>query len=171
MSHSVPLLGGKGQDPLAKSKFTKVEVNVAQPRAVVELTEAYKEFAKSVQRGIVLVEGRRAVLVQDEFDLATPCDVTWAMTTDAQIDVRGSLATLSLNGKTLTARLLRPAGARFTVESAPQEPPQAKNPGVSRLLVKLPQASGQVCVAVLLSPAWPDGKTAEAVELKPLTKW
>jgi hypothetical protein len=171
-SHSVPLLGGRGQDPLAKSKFMKVEINVAQPRAVVELTEAYKEFARSVQRGITLVEGRRAVLVQDEFDLPAPCDVTWAMTTDAQIDVeKDSLAVLSLKGRKLTARLLSPAGARFTVESAQQEPPQEKNPGVSRLLVKLPQAGGNVSVAVLLSPVWPDGKTVETVELKPLAKW
>jgi hypothetical protein len=170
-SHSVPLLGGKGQDPLAKAKFTKVEVNTARPQAVVDLTEAYRDFARSGQRGIALVEGRRAVLVQDEFDLAAPCDVAWAMTTDAQIEIEGSRASLSLQGRRLSARLLSPAGARFTVESARQEPPQEKNPGVSRFLVRLPQAGGRVCVAVLLSPAWPDGRIVEAAELQPLTKW
>ena len=94
------------------------------------------------------------------------------MTTDAEIDVKqGTVAVLRLKGKELTARLLGPKGAVFTVESAEQQPPQKTNTGVRRLLVKSPQAGGTVCVAVLLAPAWQAGKVVDAAEIKPLASW
>lgn len=171
-SHNVPLLGGQSQDPLAKSSFTKTQINETRPLVLVNLTEAYKDFARSALRGVSLIEGRRAMLVQDEFELAKPCDVAWGLTTDAQIEIRqGTLAVLKLKGKELTARLLSPQNAAFTVESAEQQPPQEKNSGVRRLIVKLPQADGAVCVAVLLSPTWGEGKAVEKAEVKPLASW
>jgi len=171
-SHNVPMLGGEGQDPMAKSAFTKTEINGARPVAIVNLTEAYKDSARSAIRGVAMIEGRRAVLVQDEFEMKKPCDVAWGMTTDAEIDIKqGTVAVLKLKGKELTVRLLSPRNAVFTVESAEQQPPQEKNTGVRRLMVKLPQASDAVCVAVLLSPAWGDGKAVDAAEIKPLASW
>ncbi|MHC4512058.1 MAG: heparinase, partial [Planctomycetota bacterium] len=75
-----------------------------------------------------MVGNRRAVLVQDEFDIEKPCEVTWAMTTDAQItNTRGGTAVLALRGRELIARVLSPAGAEFAVESAEQKPPQRTN--------------------------------------------
>ena len=142
------------------------------PVAVVNLTEAYKDFARSAVRGIAMIEGRRAVLVQDEFEMKKPCELAWGMTTDAQIEVKqGTVAVLKLKGKELTARLLSPKDAGFTVESAEQQPPQEKNAGVRRLMVKVPQASGSICVAVLFSPVWPGGKVVETAEIKPLASW
>jgi hypothetical protein len=171
-SHNVPMLGGESQDPLAKSSFTKTEINTARPVAVVNLTEAYKGFAGSAARGITMIEGRRAVVVQDEFKMKKPCDVAWGLTTDAEINVQqGTVAVLKLKGKELTARLLSPKNAVFTVESAEQQPPQERNTGVRRLIVKLPQASGDICIAVFFSPAWSDGKVVEAAEAKPLASW
>ncbi|MBN1509798.1 MAG: heparinase II/III family protein [Sedimentisphaerales bacterium] len=171
-SHNVITLGGKDQDPLAKSKFTKVEVNGESPTAIVELTEAHASLASSALRGVAMIEGRRAILVQDEISLKAPCEVAWGMTTDAQIDIEeGSRAVLKLKGQTLVARLLGPKDARFTVESAEQQPPQAKNAGVRRLMVRLPQASGDVRVSVLFSPVWKDGKAVDTTEIKPLANW
>ncbi len=171
-SHNIVMLSGASQDPLAKSSFTKTEINTARPVAVVNLTEAYKGFAGSAARGITMIEDRRAVVVQDEFKMKKPCDVAWGLTTDAEINVQqGTAAVLKLKGKELTARLLSPKNAVFTVESAEQQPPQERNTGVRRLIVKLPQASGDVCIAVLFSPAWSDGKVVEAAEAKPLASW
>jgi hypothetical protein len=119
-----------------------------------------------------MIEGRRAVLIQDEFDFQKPCELTWGMITDAEIDVKErTLAVLKIKGRELTARLLSPPGVGFTVESAEQEPPQHRNEGVKRLVVHLPQASGNTCVAVLLSPQWKDGKVVETAEVKPLANW
>ena len=171
-SHNIPMLGGQDQDPLAKSSFTKTDLNGEQPMTVVDLTDAYEEFAGSVGRGIKLIDGRRAVLVQDELDIKRPCAVAWGMTTDAQISIeQGTVATLRLKGKELTARLLSPQTGRFTVESAEQEPPQKKNTGVRRLMVRMPRAAGQMCIAVLFSPAWEDGKAVDGTEIKPLSRW
>ena len=78
---------------------------------------------------------------------------------------------LKLEGKELMARLYGPDQARFTVESAEQEAPQRTNKGVRRLVVRLPEASGDVRIAVLLSPVWPDGRAVETVEIKPLADW
>ena len=47
----------------------------------------------------------------------------------------------------------------------------AYNAGVRRLVVKLPEAQGDVRVAVLFSPVWKDGKTVDTTEIKPLASW
>jgi hypothetical protein len=94
------------------------------------------------------------------------------MTTDAQIEIKGqTTAVLKLRGRELTVRLLSPQNGVFTVESAEQEEPQHKNAGVKRLVMRLPQARGSTCVAVLLSPQWKDGKTVETAAIKPLANW
>ena len=171
-SHNVPLLNGENQNALAKSSFVKIQTEVSQPFVLVDLTDAYKKFAKKVTRGVAMVEGRRAVLVQDQFERENPCDVTWGMTTDAKIDIKEKgVAELTINEKRLVARVLSPPGAEFAAESAEQKPPQKTNRGVSRLIVRLPQTSGNVRLAVLLSPVWKDGNVVRTVELKPLEKW
>jgi len=171
-SHNVVMLDGRNQDPLAKSSVAKAQVNVEQPLAVIELSEAYADLARSARRGLAMIGGRRAVLIQDEFDVAKPCGLAWGMTTDASVEVKEpTVAVLKLKDRELTARLLSPQGVGFTVESARQEPPQRTNEGVNRLMVRLAQASGETCVAVLLSPRWEDGKTVETAEIKPLANW
>jgi hypothetical protein len=171
-SHNVILLDGRHQDPLAKSSFTKTEVNGERPFTIVELTEAYADLARSARRGLAMIEGRRAVVVQDELDIQTPCELIWGVTTDAEIEVKErTVAVLTLKGRELTARLLSPQNAGFTVESAEQESPQHKNEGVRRFVVRVPQASGETRVTVLLSPRWKDGKVVETAEVKPLANW
>jgi len=171
-SHNIPLLGGRDQDALAKSKFIKFETKESSGFVLVDLSEAYSKFAKKTTRGVSMVQDRRAVLVQDEFEIQRACEVAWGMTTDAKIAVRkGGTAALSLKGKELIARILSPAGAEFVVESAEQKPPQKTNKGVKRLMLRLPQAKGNVQIAVLLSPAWSDGNVVKRVQVKPLSEW
>jgi len=171
-SHSVPLLDGEDQNPLATSKFTKFETERSSAFVLVELTSAYKKFANKVTRGVAMVEDRQAVLVQDEFDIEKPCEVVWAMTTDAKIDIKEKdTAVLTLGGRKLIARILSPSVAGFSVESAEQKPPQKTNKGVRRLIVRLPNARGSVRVAILLSPVWKDKEIVTKVPIKPLTQW
>lgn len=40
-----------------------------------------------------------------------------------------------------------------------------------RLMVRLPNQSGNVRVSILLSPIWPDGKTFDQPKLTPLRDW
>jgi hypothetical protein len=171
-SHSVPLLGGEDQDPMAKSKFIKFESKRLSAFALIDLTSAYDKYAKKVTRGLAMTRGRETVLVQDEFEIEKPCELIWAMTTDAEISLEKEwIAKLSIDGKELVARVMSPYHAPFTVDSAEQKPPQKTNKGVKRLIVRLDDAKSDVRVAVLLSPVWKGGHYISSVELKPLADW
>jgi hypothetical protein len=170
-SHNVPMLGGRSQDPLAKSMFTKVRLDAKDPLAIVDLTTAYGDFAKSVVRGVKMID-RRAVLIQDEFELKEPCELAWGLTTDAEITFQKEwIAELTLKGRKLLACVESPAHAAFTVESAEQSPPQRANKGVKRLVIRLPQANGKVQVTVLLSPLWPSGGYISSTGIAALAEW
>jgi hypothetical protein len=170
-SHSVPLLGGEDQDPMATSRIAKFKSQKSSAFALIDLTSAYEKFATKVTRGVAMLHNREAVLIQDEFEITKPCELVWAMTTDAKIAANGQpVAKLTLRGKELMARILSPDGASFTTESAEQERPQKTNRGVSRLIVRLPKAEGSVRVAILLSPVWKDGYV-HSVPVKPLAEW
>jgi len=171
-SHNICMLGGEDQDVLAKSIFTSTKMNETDPSAIINLTQAYARFAKSASRGVKMVAGRTAVLVQDEFAIEKPCDVVWGMTTDADIQIEdGSIARLKLDGKELVVRLLSPAKATFSVGSAEQKPPQRTNKGVKRLLARLADAQGDVRIAVLFAPVRADQEQADRVEIKSLAQW
>lgn len=118
-----------------------------------------------------MLSGRQAVLVQDEFEIQKPCEVAWGVTTDAQITAKKEgVAVLTFKGRKLIARILSPAGAKFIIESAEQKRPQKTNKGVNRLIVRLPDAKGQVRVAILLSPVWKDGYVSH-MQIIPLEEW
>ncbi len=170
-SHNVPMLDDRDQDTGATASITRFDSQPDRAFAILDLSSAYAPGASRVTRGVALIEGRRAALIQDEFELAKPCELAWGLTTDASIQTAGDTATLRLEGKRLMARILSPKNAAFTTESAEQEPPQARNEGVSRLMIRLPRQQGNVRVAVLLSPMWEEGKDVEKVAVEPLGEW
>ena len=170
LSHSVPLIDGANQQPAAIARITGFLADPQDPRVVADLSEAYKPAAGVARRGLMLVR-RRALLVQDEFNLAKPCRFTWAMTTDAEIAIAGATAILSLGGERLTATILEPAGAVFTQESAERPPPEAPNTGVRRLLIDQHGVQGRMRVVVLLAPHWPDGQPVAPPAILPLGRW
>ena len=174
LSHSVPLINGENQAAAGTSSILKFEASKPQPLVVIDLTSAYKKAVSKATRGLKLVCDRKAVLVQDEFELTgdKTAEITWAMTTDAKIAIKSkTVAELTLDGRKLTARILSPSGAEFAVESAEQKPPQKSNKGVSRLLAGVKNAKGSVRIAVLLSPAWKGFTPPTAMSLEPLSKW
>jgi hypothetical protein len=150
-SHNVPLVNGRNQRVAGVATFAEF----GDGRAVVELTSAYREPAVHVWREVALVEGRRAVETRDRFLLREPCEITWGMTTDAEIETTDDgRAVLTLDGRRLEAEILAPAAATFSEESAEREPPQARNEGVRRLVIRLPSDMGRLDLAVRLSPVW-----------------
>jgi hypothetical protein len=168
-SHSVVTLDGENQSPEAVTKITAFLPDGMNGFAVADLTSAYTPKAKSALRGVRMIAGA-AVLVQDELYLAQPCQALWGITTDAKVAAAGATATLTLDGRTLTARILQPQGAAFAVESAEQQPPQAANTGVSRLVIRTPAQPGPLRFAVLLSPQAP-GAPVAAPKIAPLADW
>ncbi|MDH7599185.1 MAG: heparinase II/III family protein [Sedimentisphaerales bacterium] len=171
-SHNVPTIDGHDQDPYGKASFTKTSLNTEAPYAILDLTSAYRPYVEKAVRGISLMEGRRAVLVQDEFVMSRHGQITWAMTTDAAITVsEHGMAILEHEGRQLIARILWPDSASFAIASAQQEQPQAQNKGVRRLLARVDSGPGKVMIAILLSPVWPDGGDVRAVPVRPLDQW
>jgi hypothetical protein len=166
-SHNVVTISGQNQDALAESRIVKF----APGLATVDLTAAYKPLARAALRGIQLIDNRRRVLVQDDLILDAPGEVVWGMTTGAEIAADGPRALLSQGKKQLVARIVSPAGASFETESAEQKPPQEPNKGVRRLLVRLKDQRGEVRVAVILAPAWPEGALETPPKLKPVQQW
>jgi hypothetical protein len=119
-----------------------------------------------------VVGGRKAILIQDEFVLTKTTSFAWGMTTDATIQVINSKqAELTLSGQKLIARILSPANATFTSESALQTLPQKQNTGVNRLMAKLPDATGNITLAILLSPQWPGVDNSLVPVVKALAQW
>jgi hypothetical protein len=155
-SHNVPLLGNKNQYPLAKAVFTQTELNTPNPSATVDLTEAYKDFSSKTTRKIAMIDGRKAVTIEDNFTLTKTTEVAWGMTTANTIEIgRGGKATLRnslITSRWLEAEIVTPTGAEFIQESALQKAPEALNTGNSRLMIRLPNQSGNVKVVVKLTP-------------------
>lgn len=170
-SHNVPTLNGKEQDPSGTATLTQFDTTGAFPFAQIDLTKGYPGQANSIVRGVALINNRRAALVQDEFDLSESTDIAWGITTDADIEIEGQVATLTQDGETLKAHILSPSQATFTVESAEQEPPEKKNEGVKRLMIHLPAETGQTRISVLFAPQWPEGETVSSAPVTPLSEW
>jgi len=171
-SHNVPLLDGKGQDPRGEAEIARFEGGIDTPFAQVELTTAYADYADSVRRGLMLTNGRRAVLVQDEFQLKDMCEISWGLTTDASIALpQPDIALLSLDGKQLRAHILEPGGAHFSVESAEQPPPEKPNQNVKRLMIVLPNRHGSERVTVWFEPVWDSSVSLEPPPITALADW
>lgn len=185
--HNVPMLDNMNQEVVSGARMAAFKGDVDRPFAVVDLTPVYKSKAAKVVRGLSIVGGRRAVLVQDEIQLKGPCQVSWGMTTHAEIKTGPLLAgsgkqagagqagparaVLTQQGRQLAATILAPAGAEFSVESAEMQAPQAENKGVRRLMIRLPDQDGSVLLAVLLAPCWADGGEVAPPAVKPISDW
>lgn len=160
---------GPDQNPKADTRITRFESKPQRAFAIADLTPAYTNASK-VRRGIELLN-RRDVLVEDEIENAKSGDVWWFLHTEATIHPNGSEAELDLNGKKFYARILSPKNARFDVmkpeplASSPHPPVQAKNGGVTKLAVHLPDVA-HVRLAILLSP-----EPNQQAKVLPLDRW
>ena len=170
-SHNVPIIAGRHQNQDAVARFLRFEETPEEAFVVIDLTSAYTPDATAARRGFALLRDRRAILVQDEFELAAPCAAEWGMMTDADIEIGADgTATLTQDGRRLEARVLAPAGAAFEIVSAEQAPPERPNTGVKRLTVRVPDAAGAFRFAILLAPVWENGAAASP-DPAPLSAW
>ena len=166
---------GPDQEPEAKCRVSRFESKPDWAFAIADLTNAYGNRAKKVERGVAMIS-RRCVLVQDEIE-ATKADVWWFMHTKAEVHLLdgGRRAMLSLGGKQLEARILSPVSAPFTVRAAeplstsPNPAGQKRNEDVRKLAIHLPDA-GNVRLTVMFTPH--DGsKVAPFPVVRALSAW
>ena len=165
--HNTLLIDGKNQDPKAVAPIVTFSSTPARAHAVADLSAAYRGQAKNVRRGVAMID-RREVLVQDEIEGAAGSEIAWQVHTRAKVQVDGSRAALSQGGKKLVAQIVAPAGAVFTTAAADAPAPQAQQPDVTKLVVKLRGSEKPLRLAVLFAA---EGSDVQTLPLTPLAGW
>ncbi len=162
------------QDPRAVAPITSFASKPERSFAIADLTTAYAKSAASVRRGIALIGHQ--VVVQDEVQAKQPAQLWWFMHTKAEVTCAGATATLTIDGRKLTARILSPAGASFRVMPAKPLPTSPKlerqqikgasSTGVRKLAIELNNVT-DLTLTVLLTP----DTDAPVPAVRPLATW
>jgi hypothetical protein len=168
---------GPDQEPSAAARIERFESDPAQAFAIADLTPAYAKHARSVRRGIALLE-RRRLLVQDEIRADSPADVWWFLHTPAQIEIAtdGRRAILKQAETAVRAEVLSPPEAKFEVRAAaplpgsPNPEGQNRNEGIRKLTVHVPDAR-ELRLAILLTPEGKGAASATAPPVRSLDQW
>ena len=169
-SHNTLLIDDQNQDVEAKAPITQFVSTPQRAFAIANLSEAYP-MTRSVRRGVALLE-RGHIVVQDEVVADHPVDVLWGMLTPAQTACEGRSALLKQEGAHLRARIVEPNDATFEVLEASPPEPQAQNPGIHKLVVRLARAVTEVRIVVVLTPFKEGTEASEvALEVRPLALW
>lgn len=168
---------GPDQEPSAKARIERFESKPGRALAIADLTPAYAKHARSVRRGVALID-RQQLFVQDEVRADAPVDAWWFMHTPAGIELsaNGRSATLTQGDASLRAELLSPANATF--ESRPAAPlpgspnpeGQNRNAGIRKLTVHVAEAS-ELRLVVLLTPKGRQQIPAAAEPARSLAEW
>jgi hypothetical protein len=162
--HNTITINGENDGLDAKAPLT----TVGSSFAIANLEQAYKGKLQSWKRGVMLLDGQR-MLIQDELTPIGSVDVVWNFHTSAivQISADGRSASLAQGGATLSARILSPSNGRFATANAEMLPPQARNKGVTNLVVRLPQQTLPQTIVVLF--ARPEDRITPPA--RPLATW
>jgi hypothetical protein len=166
--HNTLTIDGENQDPAGKAPIVAFSSTPRRAFAVTDLSDPYKGQVTHASRGVALID-RRQVLVQDELQAPRPVEIIWNFHTRAQIALQGDKATLTQGNAQMQARILSPAGAHFEVISANPPLPQAQQPDVHNLIIRLPEKTREVRIVVLLTPNAKGDVAAPRVE--PLDAW
>lgn len=171
-SHNTLVIGNKNQNE--KDSVSNIITSLSMParaHAVVDMTNAYRKQAEKVLRGVAMLN-RSAVLIQDE--ITSPvADVRWGMLTHANIELDGAKAILTRSGKTLSAEIIEPAGAKFEIVStAPPTKAEKQNKGTRMLATTVkPGKSKLVRIVILLKPVGEKWKDTPRPTILPLNMW
>lgn len=155
------LVDGADQPMAARAVITAFRSEPAFARAVADLSAGYPALG-SARRGIALLD-RRVMVVADEVTGGAGRRLRWQMHTRATVELAGPAAVLRQGPAVLHARILEPAGAVFTLDSATRPPPENPNTGVLRLAV---EATGAARIVVAFSP----GEAARDDQLAPIRR-
>lgn len=166
--HNTLTIDGENQDPAGKAPIMAFLSTPRRAFSVTDLSDPYKAQVTHATRGVALLD-RRQVLVQDEVRASRPVEIVWNFHTRAQIALEDDRATLTQGKAQIQARILSPTGAHFEVISANPPLPQAQQPDVHNLIVRLPEKTREVRIVVLFTP---DAKNSSSVpKVEPLEAW
>ena len=151
--------GLSDQLPRAVSHIEEFATNTDQAHSIINMTQAYSHEAVSVKRGIKIANARKNIILRDEIRCLKASQIYWFMHTPAKVSISedGKTASLSLNGKKLSANLFcSVSSAKFSLMDAKPLPtsPQSKynksNKGIQKLCICIDSAK-DVDISVVFS--------------------
>jgi hypothetical protein len=166
--HNTLTIDGQNEDLDSKAPLTATGTKGNTLYSIADLGQTYKGKLTAWMRGVALIK-KNSVLVQDEITPAAPVDVVWNLHTFAQVQIStdGRSATLTQGGATLEARILSPAGAKFSTASTQPPAPQEPNPGLTNLIIPLTKQSAPETIAVVFTKSGDRSRPS----VKPLSTW
>jgi len=155
------------------SPITKFFSSANRSHAVIDTSGIWKEHAKSVKRGVALLN-KESVVIRDEIK-GCDGDVTWQMITEANVELVDNIAILRKNNKTFIAEIVEPSKAVFQAMSLkPTFEEENKNEEFEKLGIKL-DVKGDVNIVVHIYPEkMQSTQTSEYIETlrnNPLDYW
>lgn len=135
-AHNVPLINPgytADQNVNAKCSISEFQSDGSCGYALLDMTEAYPE-ARSVKRGIAVVENKSRVIIRDEIRLNKPGEIYWMFHTKvaARVADNGRTVYLTQNGKVMKMTLLTGGGVFETAEEKPLETSPAPKENLDR---------------------------------------
>ncbi|MBQ8416405.1 MAG: hypothetical protein IJX13_05860 [Clostridia bacterium] len=105
------------QNPNAEAKLTEMKGSAERVYAVVDMTSTNDAITKG-KRGVMLTDGRKTAVIQDELVLAGPGEILWTVYTPAAVTLCGGnkAAKLEKDGKTLLCKIGGLGQAKFAAE-------------------------------------------------------
>lgn len=168
-SHNTLVVDGKKQIAAGFAPIQDFSDATERPCTLIDMSPAYKGQLAKAHRGMALLPDH-SILVQDEIQTtAEETSIRWGMVTSAEVQIKGSSAKLSLNGKSLQFKVLSPKGAELKMVdvATPRAEHDAPNPGMQMIAftVKVPASTSE---RLVVHVAVPGGKVPEIQELQ---KW
>ncbi len=151
-SHNTLVLGDEIQKVDGESKLLKFRDKINQPFGIIDLTGVYPGTTK-VNRGYKMLSENQ-MLVRDEISFGNnPSAIRWCMVTDASVELNGTRAILTKNGKRFYVQAFAEMDVTFEFEAADTTTKDGReNSGKNVLFLRLNEdmASEQVSISVVL---------------------
>lgn len=167
-----------GHDTSAFSPIEKFETNEYGGYSVLNMTDAYKNYASSVRRGFKTDDNRNSMIIRDEIKgIKNTGKVYWFMHTSADSDINiqsdKKTAVLTKGGKSIKLEVITDAQtfeikemAAKPLDTSPQTTGQSDNSKYKKIAVVADcTENGNLYIQVKLSPVGSDIMPAENVQL------
>ena len=148
--HNTLTANGAFHDASGVCKITDFTVDAASRRMSVDLTPCFPDTMTEVTRTFE-IQGDDAVVITDTWKgTVALTSLRWRMFTPTRVEINGSKAALTADGKQLTMEILTPPGATFTTRPAAEllGDFDAPLPGVQVIDIDLAVQSGTLEVSL-----------------------
>lgn len=171
-SHSTLTVNDHLQFVKGKSELIRFSDDPMNMRAVLDLTDVYRQDLKQARRGIAIIN-KQYVTVRDELETGdSMCVIRWAMLTPATVtSISGNHAELTSKGQKLSLSIKGIRGAKFqTWSTDPRHNYDAANPGTTLIGFEITvPANTRITYNVIMTPA--GNISQKSTDLKELDKW